>query len=140
MGLIDLTQAQAEQAAELDAATGSSPWPEQRWRGALGAQPWHARGVLAGGQLAGLAMAGLAQRPGGALVMVTALLVAPQWREIGIGTLLMDDLCAHADTQQLPLVFALQGDAQQLEGFLSRHGFRVHDRADETLVLARQQP
>ncbi len=51
-------------------------------------------------------VADLVQSPESAAMILT-LHVDPQWRDVGIGSLLLEDLCAHADEQDVRLIAQL---------------------------------
>lgn len=114
---------------QLDLGT---PWPMQRWRNLIDGAPWHAQTVLVKDRPVGVVVVDLvsAEADQRRIGWILTLHVHPVWQEVGIGSLLLDDLIEHADRDQVILLQRVpEGDLRQM-AFYERRGFEV--RGDPT--------
>jgi ribosomal protein S18 acetylase RimI-like enzyme len=124
MSIVPLHTVSAQLLHELDRQLDQPEraiWPLARWQNLVAGSPWHARAILVRETPVAVCVADLAHEGQTALVMT--LHVHPAWRELGMGSLLLEDLCERAEGQDVHLAVQVPESAERLVGWYERAGF-----------------
>jgi ribosomal protein S18 acetylase RimI-like enzyme len=133
--LCDLTSTSAAALHELELQLNTGhPWPIQRWRNLIEGKPWHARAVLVREQPVGVAVVDLVSCDPGErrLAWIMTLHVHPAWRELGVGSLLLDDLVEHASVDHVTLLQRVPESDERMLAFYQRRNFQCRGQATDS--------